>query len=97
MTTGIESYLGRVLMTQMVSSQTLGVNFSDNTSIHQQATQAFKANIGEQKQASKETKKKIDDSSMLSEYEMAALMGFCGRKQLARDTGAVSGAPQNKI
>lgn len=84
-------------MTQMVSSQTLGVNCSDNTSIHQQATQAFKANIGEQKQVSKETKKKTDDSSILSEYEMTALMGFCGRKQLARDTSAVRGAPQSKI
>lgn len=79
-TTSMEAYLGKTPISQAVSpqAQSQGVHFSTNTPIQQQAAQAFNAEIGGHKQAAEETKKKADDSTVLSEYGMAALMGFCG-------------------
>ena len=77
-TMGMEAYLGQKPIPQVVSQHSPGVHFSDSTSIKQQATQSFQDKTGEQKQPSDEAKKKTDDSNMLSEYGMAALMGFCG-------------------
>ena len=79
-TTGMEAYLGQAPRAQTQSPQTMGVHFGNEVSVRQQATQSFQEATGNKNQASssEEPKKKTDDSNMLSEYAMAALMGFCG-------------------